>query len=82
MRKTTSLPAQRLRRFDMGLIRAGCVADLVVFDPLRIAERATFQDPHRYCQGVEHIIVNGQFVIEGGQDTGAEAGKVLRRYKH
>ncbi len=79
VRKMTSLPAQRLRRFDLGLIRPGCLADLVVFDPLRVAERGTFADPHQYCEGVEHVMVNGQFVIEGGTDTGAAAGKVLKR---
>jgi N-acyl-D-amino-acid deacylase len=79
VRKMTSLPAQRLRRFDLGLIRPGCVADLVVFDPDQVAERATFDDPHQYCQGVEHVLVNGQLVIEAGADTGAAAGKVLKR---
>jgi N-acyl-D-amino-acid deacylase len=79
VRKMTSLPAQRLRRFDLGLIRPGCGADLVVFDPDQVAERATFNDPHQYCQGVEHVLVNGQLVIEAGADTGAAAGKVLKR---
>lgn len=79
VRKMTSLPAQRLGRFDLGLIRAGCVADLVIFDPAQVAGRATFQDPHQYCQGVEHVLVNGQFVIEAGEDTDAVAGKVLKR---
>jgi N-acyl-D-amino-acid deacylase len=81
VRKMTSLPAQRLRRFDLGLIRPGCVADLVVFDPAQVADQATFDDPHRYCQGVEHVMVNGQFVIESGDDTGAASGKVLKRGK-
>lgn len=61
------------------LIRPGCAADLVVFDPDQIADRATYQDPHRFCEGVRHVIVNGQAVIEEGQDTGAPAGRVLRR---
>lgn len=79
VRKMTSLPAQRLRRYDLGLIRPGCVADLVVFDPERITDLATFHDPHRYCAGVAHVIVNGQMVIENEVDTGAMAGRVLRR---
>lgn len=79
VRKMTSLPAQRLARFDLGLIRPGCMADLVVFDPERVGERATFQDPHQYCVGVIHVVVNGQVVIDEGRDTGARAGRVLRR---
>lgn len=79
VRKMTSLPAQRLRRYDMGLIRPGCVADLVVFDPERITDLATFQDPHRYCAGVVCVIVNGAMVIENEVDTGVMAGRVLRR---
>ncbi len=79
VRKMTSLPAQRLGCLDRGLIRPGCVADLVVFDPERVADRATYQDPHQYCQGVTHVVVNGRLVIDAGQDTGADAGRVLRR---
>jgi N-acyl-D-amino-acid deacylase len=79
IRKMTSLPAQRLGRYDLGLIRPGCVADLVVFDPERVADRATFQNPHQFCAGVIHVIVNGQVVVEHGDDTGARAGRVLRR---
>ena len=79
IRKMTSLPAQRLGRRDLGLIRPGCAADLVVFDPDRVADLATFQEPHRFCAGVSHVVVNGQVVIEDGRDTGARAGRVLRR---
>ncbi|OFX33003.1 MAG: hypothetical protein A2Z07_10005 [Armatimonadetes bacterium RBG_16_67_12] len=79
VRKMTSLPAQRLRCYDRGLIRPGCVADLVVFDPERVADRGTFQAPHQFCEGVLCVAVNGQIVIEQGQDTGARAGRVLRR---
>jgi N-acyl-D-amino-acid deacylase len=79
IRKMTSLPAQRLGRLDRGLIRPGCVADLVVFDPQRVTDRATFADPHQFCDGVSHVLVNGQLVIEDEQDTGARAGRLLRR---
>jgi len=79
VRKMTSLPARRLRRFDRGLVRPGCFADLVVFDPERVVDRATFQDPHQFCEGVQHVVVNGELVIDGGVDTGAKAGRVLRR---
>lgn len=77
VRKMTSLPAQRLRCYERGLIRPGCVADIVVFDPDRIADRATFHDPHAYCEGVTHVFVNGQLVIENEDDTGASPGRVL-----
>lgn len=79
VRKMTSLPAQRLRRYDLGLIRPGCQADLVVFDPDRVIDTATYQDPHQYCAGVSHVVVNGQIVIENAEDTGATPGRVLRR---
>jgi N-acyl-D-amino-acid deacylase len=79
VRKMTSLPARRLGRHDLGLVRPGCTADLVVFDPDHVADRATFQTPHEFCVGVSHVIVNGQVVIDGGLDTGARAGRVLRR---
>lgn len=78
VRKMTSLPAQRLGRLDRGLIRHGCAADLVVFDPERVIDRATFEDPHQFCDGVTYVVVNGQLVIEDGIDTGSKAGRVLR----
>lgn len=79
VRKMTSLPARRLGLPDLGRIEPGCAADLVVFDPATVADRATFQQPHQYCEGVEYVIVAGQVVIEKGCDTGAAAGRVLRR---
>ncbi|HEX2172640.1 MAG TPA: D-aminoacylase [Dehalococcoidia bacterium] len=79
VRKMTSLPAQRLGREDLGVIRAGGRADLVVFDPDRVADRATYHDPHQFAAGVGHVIVNGQVVIDEGEDTGVPAGRVLRR---
>lgn len=75
----TSLSAQRLRCPDRGLIRPGCAADLVAFDPDRVADRSTFDVPHQFADGVWYVVVNGQFVVEQGQDTGARAGGVLRR---
>jgi N-acyl-D-aspartate/D-glutamate deacylase len=79
VRKMTSLPAQRLGRYDLGLVRPGCQADLVVFDPEQICDMATFSEPHRYSKGIKYVLVNGQIVIESGQDTGVNAGRVLRR---
>jgi N-acyl-D-aspartate/D-glutamate deacylase len=75
----TSLPASRLGRTDLGRVAPGCQADLVVFDPATIGEAATYADPHQYCSGVEYVVVNGQVVIEHGEDTGAAAGRVPRR---
>jgi N-acyl-D-amino-acid deacylase len=79
IRKMTSLPAQRLGRYDLGLIRPGCQADLVIFEAERIKDEATYQTPHHYAQGIDYVVVNGQVVIEAGQDTGAKAGRVLLR---
>lgn len=76
--KMSGLPAQRLERFDRGLIRPGYVADLVVFDPDVVKDEATFDDPHRFCSGVRHVVVGGVFVVEDGEETGAAPGRVLR----
>jgi N-acyl-D-amino-acid deacylase len=79
IRKMTSLPAQRLGLWDRGLVRPGCVADLVLLRPEAVKEEATFADPHRYASGVDRVWVSGIEVWREGRDTGAEAGKVLRR---
>jgi N-acyl-D-amino-acid deacylase len=75
--KMTGLPARRLGLRDRGQIRAGARADLVVFDARRIADRATYDDPHRYAVGVEHVLVNGSIVIKDGEHTGSLPGRVL-----
>lgn len=79
IRKMTSLPAQRLGLWDRGLIRPGCAADLVLFRPEAVAERATFQEPHQFATGIDGVWVNGIQVWVEGRDTGAPAGRVLRR---
>jgi N-acyl-D-amino-acid deacylase len=76
--KMTGLPARRLGFRDRGTIRAGARADLVVLDPKRVADRATYEDPHRYPVGVEHVLVNGSFVIKDGEHSGSLPGRVLR----
>ncbi len=78
VRKMTSLAAARAQLADRGLIRPGMKADIVVFDPDTIADRATFQDPHQYAVGVEHVIVNGSAVLESGTMTGNLPGRPLR----
>jgi N-acyl-D-amino-acid deacylase len=76
--KMTGLPARRLGLKDRGVIRVGARADLVVFDPKVVADRATYQDPHRYPTGIEHVVVNGSVVVREGQHTGSLPGRVLR----
>jgi N-acyl-D-amino-acid deacylase len=79
IRASTSLPARIMRLSDRGLIREGMAADLVVFDAAAIRDKATFFEPHQYSEGVEHVIVNGTAVVDGGKLTYALAGKVLTR---
>lgn len=77
VRSMTSLPAQILGLRDRGQIREGLVADLVVFDPDEIQDRATFVEPHQYPEGIEYVLVNGEFVVEGGKLTWKLPGEVL-----
>ena len=78
VRKMTSLPAQRLRLRDRGVLREGSAADVVVFDPERVADAATYDDPHRYPIGIPLVIVNGEIALETGATTPARAGRFLR----
>ena len=78
VRKMTSFPAQKLGLRDRGLVREGMWADLVLFDPLAIEDRATYSDPHQYPGGVPYVLVNGRVVVERGEHSGALPGKVLR----
>lgn len=77
--KMTGLPAAKLGLADRGLVRPGAFADLVVFDPQRIRDAATFTDPHRTPEGIEAVFVNGVQAVEGGRLTGRLGGRVLRR---
>jgi N-acyl-D-amino-acid deacylase len=78
IRRLTSLPAQNLGLARRGALDAGNYADLVVFDPARIADHATFERPHQYATGVTHVFVNGTQVIANGEHTGAKPGLVVR----
>lgn len=78
VRKMTSLPAQRMGLLDRGLVRPGMAADLVILDPDRVSDTATYADPHRYPVGMEWVLVAGQPVIERGKHTGVTPGRVLR----
>jgi N-acyl-D-amino-acid deacylase len=77
--KMTGAAARALGLRDRGQLRPGAWADVVVFDPARIGDRSTYEDPHRYAVGVSTVVVNGQIVIDGGDHTGALPGRVLRR---
>jgi N-acyl-D-amino-acid deacylase len=78
VRKITSLPAQAARIKNRGLLKKGMHADIVVFDPEKISERATPVEPIQYPEGIEHVVVNGTFVVRGGETTGASPGRVIR----
>ncbi len=78
IRKFTSLPAQRMGLTQRGVIKAGMYADLVVFDPDKVRDTATFEQPNQLAKGMDYVIVNGTPVIAGGKMTHALPGKVLR----
>ena len=78
IRKFTSLPAQRVRLTDRGVLKRGLWADVVVFDPASIADRSTFSAPNQLAVGMRWVLVNGVPVIADGQMTGAKPGQVLR----
>ena len=79
VRSMTSLPATVFGMTDRGVIREGAAADLAIFDPAKIVERATYTDPHRLAEGMAYVLVNGQVVIDDGKFTSALPGKVLRK---
>ena len=79
IRRMTSAPAARLGLADRGTIRDGAVADLVVFDPATVRSDATMDDPTREPEGIDHVLVAGELVIDGGRPTGARPGRGLRR---
>jgi N-acyl-D-amino-acid deacylase len=76
--KLTLLSAQKLKIEDRGLLAPGYFADVVVFDPETIADKATFEEPHQYAVGVEHVFVNGKQVLSHGEHTGATPGMFVR----
>jgi N-acyl-D-aspartate/D-glutamate deacylase len=78
IRKMTSLNAAKLGLSDRGLLRAGCFADLVLFDADRIVDRSTYADPFHYAEGIEYVIVNGQVVLDHDKHSGARPGHALR----
>jgi N-acyl-D-aspartate/D-glutamate deacylase len=79
VRRFTTLPAARARLQDRGTLRAGMYADLTLFDPRTVCDRATFQDPVQTPVGIPHVIVNGVPVVRDGRVTGERPGRALRR---
>jgi beta-lactamase class A len=78
VRRLSGLPATNLGLAGRGFLKAGAYADVVVFDPATIADRATFEKPHQYAVGVRHVLVNGIPVLKDGEHTGATAGRALK----
>jgi N-acyl-D-amino-acid deacylase len=78
IRKLTKLPATNLKIRDRGELKQGNYADIVIFDPSKVQDHATFQDPHQYSTGMQHVLVNGVPVLKDGEHTGALPGKVVR----
>ena len=78
VRRMTSLPARTFGLRDRGLIKPDMAADLVLFDPAKVQDKATFADPHQYSEGFDIVIVNGKVAVEGGKPTDVRAGKVVR----
>ncbi|HEU5055749.1 MAG TPA: D-aminoacylase [Kofleriaceae bacterium] len=79
IRRMTAFPADTYGIAGRGRLAADAMADVVVFDPATIADRATFEEPHRYATGVRHVLVNGQLVVKDGEHTGATPGRAVRR---
>ena len=78
IRRMTSLPAQTFRLRERGLVREGMAADLVIFDPARVEDKATFVRPHQYSQGFDFVMVNGKIAVDDGRITDNRAGSIVR----
>jgi N-acyl-D-amino-acid deacylase len=78
IRRLTLMPATQLGLRRRGALRPGYHADVVVFDPATVIDRATYAEPHQYAEGVRHVFVNGVQVLRDGEHTGAMPGRVVR----
>jgi dihydroorotase/N-acyl-D-amino-acid deacylase len=78
IRKFSALAAQRMRLTDRGVLKSGMWADIVIFDPLAVRDRATFENPNQLSEGMDYVLVNGVPVVDQGKMTGELPGKVLR----
>jgi N-acyl-D-amino-acid deacylase len=81
MKKITSLAAQKFGFEKRGSLKSGYFADIVIFDPDKVIDKATWTNPHQYPEGIEYVFVNGQVVIKEGNHTGELPGKILRKKK-
>ncbi len=80
IRKMTLLPGQRLKLANKGRLKLGADADITVFDPARVTDRATFDQPAQYSEGITHVLVNGVFVVRDGEIVeGVKPGRAIRR---
>ena len=75
----TAMPSERVGLQGRGQLRQGWFADIVVFDPETVIDRATFQEPHQYPDGIEWVLVNGRVTVENGEFRDVRAGAVLKR---
>jgi N-acyl-D-aspartate/D-glutamate deacylase len=82
VRKMTGLPAATIGMVDRGFVAPGMVADLVVFDPETVIDRATYEDPTAPSEGIDHVLISGVFALRDGAPTGAREGRALRRSIH
>ncbi|MBK8021758.1 MAG: amidohydrolase family protein [Chloroflexi bacterium] len=78
VRRLAALPASVLKIKERGVLRPGYFADVVVFDPAQVQDKATFAQPHQYAVGMQHVFVNGTQVLANGEHTGARPGRVVR----
>lgn len=78
IRSSTSLPAKILGMKDRGIIKPGLIADIAVFNPGKLKDTATFDDPHQYCEGIEYVFIGGQLSVYRGKVTGGLHGRALR----
>jgi dihydroorotase/N-acyl-D-amino-acid deacylase len=78
IRKMTSLPASRVGLTDRGILRPGMAADVVVFDPATVRDRATYEAPRQYSEGIRYVVINGELVLDDGTITAARPGLALR----
>jgi N-acyl-D-amino-acid deacylase len=78
VRKLTSLPAENLGLRNRGRLKVGYYADLVLFDPATVRDRATFEEPHQYAEGILKVWVNGGLVLSDGVMTGAMPGRFVK----
>ncbi|MES1245729.1 MAG: amidohydrolase family protein, partial [Acidobacteriota bacterium] len=78
VRKLSALPAENLKIRERGRLLEGYFADVVIFDPAKVQDHATFDKPHQYATGVRHVFVNGVQVLKDGEHTGATPGRFVR----